>query len=116
MDGGDEDDRRLLEARMLAHHRRELKPVEIRHADVDQHDRDVVFQQELEGLPGGSGLDQVLAELLQDDLIGQQLCRLIIHQEDVDPVICGHGLASVQRWSHIRREDRSCSVLTGLAR
>ena len=43
MDGGDEDDRGLLEPRMLADHRRELEAVEVRHADVDQDDRDFVF-------------------------------------------------------------------------
>ena len=37
----------LLEARMLADHRRELEAVELRHADVDQHDRDVVLEQKL---------------------------------------------------------------------
>ena len=47
LDGGDEDDRRLLEARMLADHRRQLEAVELRHADVDQHDGDVGLQQML---------------------------------------------------------------------
>ena len=45
-DRRDEDDRRLLEARMLADHRGELEAVELRHADVDQHDGDLVLQQD----------------------------------------------------------------------
>ena len=32
-------------------------------------------------------LDQVLAELAQDDLVAQQLGRLIIDQQDVDLVV-----------------------------
>ena len=35
---------------MLADHRGQLEPVEIGHADVDQHDRDLVLQQLLERL------------------------------------------------------------------
>ena len=35
---------------MLADHRRKLEAVELRHADVDQNDRDIVLQQELQGL------------------------------------------------------------------
>ena len=48
MDRRDEDHRRLLEARMLADHRRELEAVELRHADVHQDDGDVGLQQLLE--------------------------------------------------------------------
>ena len=38
----------LLEARMLADHRRQLEAVELRHADVDENDGDVVLEQELQ--------------------------------------------------------------------
>jgi hypothetical protein len=44
VDGGDEDDRRALEPRMLAHHPRHLEPVHPRHVDVEQDDGEVVFQ------------------------------------------------------------------------
>ena len=50
VDRRDEDDRGLLEARMLADHRGQLEAVELRHADVDQHDGDVGLQQMLERL------------------------------------------------------------------
>ena len=48
LDGGDEDHRRLLEARMFADHGGEFEPVQFRHADVDQDDGDVVLEQELQ--------------------------------------------------------------------
>ena len=38
LDGRDEDDGELLEARMLADHGGELEAVELRHHHVDQHD------------------------------------------------------------------------------
>ena len=94
MDGGDEDDRGLLEARMLADHRRQLEAVELRHADVDQHDRDVRLQQMFQRLAAGGGLDQILPELLQDDLIGEQLRRLIVDQQNVDLVVRSHERSS----------------------
>ncbi len=87
MDGGDEDHRRLLEARMLADHRRELEAVEIGHADVDQNDGDFRLEQVLERLAAGRCLDQIFAELPQDHLIAQQLRRLIVDQQDIDLVV-----------------------------
>ncbi len=41
MDGRDEDDRRLLEARMLADHLGQLEAVQFGHADIDQDHRHV---------------------------------------------------------------------------
>ena len=86
--GGDEDDRGLLEARMLADHGRELKAVELRHADVDQHDRDVVLEQKFQRLARRARLDQVLAETAQNLLVGEQLRGLIVDQQNVDLVVC----------------------------
>ena len=53
-----EDDRRPLEARVLADHRRQLVAVEVRHADVDQDDGDLVASA---GISSAS-----LAELARD--------------------------------------------------
>ena len=55
---------------------------------------------------------------LEDRLVGQQLGRLVVDQQDVDPVDArrrGHHRRSY-RCSHMRSADSSCSVLTGLAR
>jgi hypothetical protein len=79
-----EDDRRALEPRMLADHRGELETVELRHADVDQHDTDVVLQQQHEGFARRVGLEEILVELGENDLVAQQLRRLIVDQQDVD--------------------------------
>ena len=61
MDRRDENHRDLLEARMLADHRRELEAVELRHADVDQDDRDLVLEQLLQRFLAGRRLDEILA-------------------------------------------------------
>ena len=84
VDRGNEDDRRLAETRMLAQHGGELKAVELRHADVDENDRDVVLEQELQGLARRRGLDQVLVQFMENHLVGEQLVGLIVDQEDVD--------------------------------
>ena len=106
---------------MLADHCRELKAVEVGHADVDQNDRDIASEQLIEGFRRRTGLYEVLPELLQDRFIAQQLGRLIVDQKDVDFGIRAiHRLTShlrdLYRCSHIRNADRSCSVSTGLAR
>ncbi len=87
---GDEYHRRLLEAGMFADHRGEFEPVQFRHADIDQDDGDVVLEQELERFASGRSLDQVLAEFLQDDLIGEQLRWLVVHQKNVYLVLVHH--------------------------
>jgi hypothetical protein len=48
---------------MLANHCRQLKAVEIRHADIDQDDGDIVFEQELQCFAARGGLDQVFSKL-----------------------------------------------------
>src|SRR5262249_17958621 len=76
---------------MFAYHRGQLKAVEIGHADIDQHDRDVALQQDLQGFRRRAGLDQVLTELRQDRLIVQQFGWLVIDQQDVDLFLVDHG-------------------------
>ena len=71
---------------MLADHRRELKAVELRHADVDQHDRDFVLEQKFQRFARRRRLDQILAESAQNHLVGEQLRGLIVDQENVDLV------------------------------
>ena len=95
LDGGDEYHRRLLEAGMFADHGRELEPIQFRHADVDEDDGNVVLEQELERFPPGRSLDQVLAEFLEDDFIGEQLRRLIVNQKNVYLVLLHHLLTPV---------------------
>jgi hypothetical protein len=65
---------------MLADHGGELKTVELGHADVDQDDGDLIPQQIFQRLASRGDRDEILAELLQDHLIGEQLCRLIVDQ------------------------------------
>jgi hypothetical protein len=87
--GGDEDDRDVLGARGAAHQLGELEPVHVGHLDVDQRDRDVVDQQQLERLgagPGAQRLDAVAAEqglerdeVLDDVVDDQHLGRFGLH-------------------------------------
>ena len=72
---------------MLADHGGELETVELGHAHVDQHDGDVLFQQEHERFARRVRLEEILAELAENHLIAQQLCRLVIDQQNVDFVV-----------------------------
>ena len=91
MDGGDEDDGGLLKARMPVHHVRELKAVDLGHADVHQDDGDIVSEQLLHRLAGRPGLDQVLAQLTEDRFVAEQLPSLIIDHEYVGSIAFVHG-------------------------
>ena len=112
---------------MLANHGGQFKTIQLRHAHVHQHHRDVGVEQNFKRLLGGIGLDQVLAKFAEHDLIAQQLGRLIVDHENVHLFACTHrfsvpisraccGGRDHHRCSHIRSDESNCSVLTGLAR
>ena len=92
---------------MLANHRRQLESVQLWHTHVDENDGNIVFQKAFKGFPCGGRLDQIFSELLQNYLIGEQLCRLIVHQEDVDRVIRDHDLT---RFSAVTSAARKGAV------
>ena len=48
------------------------------------------FSRNVQRLSRGVGLDEVLAQLGQDDLVAQQLGRLIVDQQDVDRILRHH--------------------------
>jgi hypothetical protein len=75
---------------MIAHHSSEFKTVELRHAYVAEDNSDVLFKEMLEGLSGGPGLDQVFSEVLQYCLVGEELRRVIVDEQNVDR-IPGHN-------------------------
>ena len=60
-----------------------------------QDDRDLVLEQVFQRLAAGRRDDEVFAELLQDDLIGEQLGRLIVDQKDVDLFVVHHRVAPI---------------------
>src|SRR5262249_1594647 len=100
------NNRRFLKARMFADGVGQLKTIHSRHADVGKNHRDIVLQELLQSFFAGAGLDKVLSQLAQHRFIREQLRRLIIHQEDVNPI--GHSthsspnslrLSQVYRWS-----------------
>ncbi|OIQ65460.1 hypothetical protein GALL_529810 [mine drainage metagenome] len=100
---------------MLVDHGGKLEAVQFRHAYVDQDDRNFVLEQVFERFTSRARDDKILAELLENNLIGQQLRRLIIDQKDVYLFVV-HHLATNQRCSHMRIASSNCSVLTGFAR
>ena len=75
---------------MLPQHLDQLEAVELRHADVDQDDGDVVLQQNLERFARRRRANEVLIQLGQDDLVAQQLGWLVVDQKDVDAILGVH--------------------------
>ena len=97
VEGRQEDDRGVLRAVAPADQRRGLEPVHARHLDVEQDDGEVPVEQPLQRLGAGLGPDQVLAEVGEDGLQGEEVLRAIVDHEDVDLVIIRHGSAPTPR-------------------
>ena len=91
VDRRDEDDSRLLIARVLPDDFSELEAVQLGHAHIDQHDGDVVLEQVLQRLASGARLDEVLAEVGENRLVAEQLARLVVHQQDVGSLVRDHA-------------------------
>src|ERR1700722_16235671 len=80
---------------MLADHRGELESVELRHANVHQDDGDFVLEQIFQRFPTGSSSNEILSEFPENNLVGQQLRRLIIDQKDIYLFIIHHLLVPI---------------------
>jgi hypothetical protein len=50
-----------------------------------------------QGFARRTGLDQMLAQLTENHLIGEQLARIVIDQEDVDRLVCIHAMFRLSR-------------------
>ena len=70
-----------LKPRVLANHCGQFKSVQLGHRDVDRDDGEFPSQKLRERLFSGRRFDEILAELLQDDLVTEQLRRLIVDEE-----------------------------------
>ena len=86
---GDEDDRRLLEARMLVDQRRGLEAVHARHVDVEQDRRVIRLHQPRERFRARARVHEVLPEHGQDRVVAHQPRRLVVDEQDVDLVVAG---------------------------
>ena len=82
-DRRDEDDRNVTRPLTLLDQRGGLEAVELRHLDVEQDDRDVVLQEGAEGVLAGVGVEEVLAERIEDSLQREQVLGPVVDEEDV---------------------------------
>src|SRR5205807_1451661 len=91
---GDADDGSLLEARMLVDQPRRLETVHIRHADIEQHHGEFLAHELVQRLEPRASAYQVLPQLAQHRLVGEQPRRLVIDQQDVDLLVDPHAAAA----------------------
>ena len=67
MNAGDEDDRSFLKARVLTNHVGQFESVEIGHADIHQHNSNIMSSTGCSSASlRGSGLDEVLAQIRRE--------------------------------------------------
>src|SRR5580692_127821 len=113
-DAGDEDDRRLLEARMLANGVGQLKAVHVWHAHVHQDYGDVGLEQSVQSFTGGVRLDEILIQIPKDNFVAQKLCRLVIDHQDINFLLGRHRFLLLttpgDRW---RRQNERDNKLAG---
>jgi hypothetical protein len=82
-DRGDEDDGHVLRPLALLDQRGGLEAVELGHLDVQQDDRDVVVQKLAQRVLARVGVEEVLAEWIQDALEREQVLRPVVDEQDV---------------------------------
>jgi len=85
--GGEEDDRRVRVPNPLPDEGRRLEPVHVRHVHVEEDDRGLALEEELERLAPRADRDHALAHVGQRRFDGQALGREIVDHQDVDRIV-----------------------------
>ena len=67
-----------LAARMFPDQGCKFEAIELRHADVNENNGDVMFKKLAKGFVGRGGLEQILTKVLKDNLVAQQLGWLVV--------------------------------------
>src|SRR5215831_17516963 len=81
---GDEHDGNALKSWMVAHQLRKLETIAARHVYIRDDERDVRLDENSQRVVYRSRGQQILAELSQSSLIGDELCRCVVDQQNVD--------------------------------
>ena len=84
--GGNEDDGYVRRPAPFADQGRGLEAVHPRHVDVEQDDREVALEHLLQRLLARCGGEQILAEVLEDRPVDQQLVGPIVDDQDIGAV------------------------------
>src|ERR1700753_393670 len=83
---------------MLPNHVSQLEPVDLRHADVHQHNGNVILKKEIERLAARRRLDEILPELAENRFVAEKFPRLVVDHQNVDWFECAHpGSRSIPR-------------------
>src|SRR6267142_451054 len=83
----EENDRGALVAPALPDQRRGLEPVQARHPDVEQNERELVRERTLQSFAPRSRLGQILPERLEYRFESEQSLGLVVHQKNVDRLL-----------------------------
>ena len=93
--GGQEDDGGVAGTVAAADELGGGEAVQALHLHVEEDDGEILLEQQAKRLFAGAGRDQVLTEVREDRFQGQQVGRLVVHQQDIGPrgrVVPGAGL------------------------
>jgi hypothetical protein len=89
--------------------------------DVEQDHREIPVEELAQGLPSGAGLDDLWNEVLEHHLEGEEVLRVIVHEEDARSSgrrrlrLAARAPVDVlpHFWSQTRSRERRCSTSTG---
>ena len=95
LERGQEDDRRVFRPLALPDHGGGFEAVHVGHLDVEQNRCEIVFKTSPQRLLAGLGLDQFLAESVENGLERDQVLRLVVDQQDLDRHPAGELRASL---------------------
>jgi hypothetical protein len=85
--GGQEDDRDRGGLLPLLDHLGQLEAVHIRHLDVEHQQREFLGDEREQRLVRGAGAHQAVGRVFQHGLERDEIFRLVIDQQDVDPLV-----------------------------
>ena len=88
--GADENDRQVLGARHAADQLRELEAVHAGHLDVEDRQRELVFEQQRQRLLAGGSLVDAVAVVPDRGLQGQQVLGEIVDDQELDARVYRH--------------------------
>ena len=84
---GDKQDGRLQRFLARADHLGRLESVHLRHADIQQNGGEIVLQTQAQGVGSVLGEHEVLLERFEDRLKGQQVVRIVVDEQELDPSV-----------------------------
>src|SRR5262249_44144667 len=109
--GGDKNDWRVLRPGALANQSGGFEAIHVRHVDVEQDHREILFEQPPQRLTAGLHRDHVLVQFLQHRFEDEEFLGKVIHDQNVDLTACHKAIPRMTLKSVVRSKETCCVSL-----